>query len=69
MSMYNRISDRTRLLETVQVRMKSAPRVSSTVSISYINHMKVGGTVCKPCKCPVNRVKVVLIVLGRNRPY
>ena len=24
--------------------------------------------VCKPCKCPVNRVKSCLIVLGRNRP-
>ena len=45
MSVYDRISDRTRPWETVwdrtrpyiQPHMKSTPRVSSTVSISYIN--------------------------------
>ena len=26
---------------------------------SSITRTKVGGTVCKPCKCPVNQVKVV----------
>ena len=36
---------------------------------SSITRTKVGGALCKPCKCPVNRVKVGLIVLGRNRPY
>ena len=32
---------------------------------SSITRTKVGGTVCKPCKCPVNRVKVVF---NRTRP-
>ena len=38
---------------------------------SSITRTKVGGTVCKPSKCQVNRVKVTacLIVLGRNSPY
>ena len=133
MSMYNRISDRTRPWETVwdrtrpyiQPHMKSTQWVSSTGFIrspydqygfirspykyelymvichfyafsvesskiceakpskrvnfiskhtlmcdnTSITRTKVGGTVCKPCKCPVNRVKVVFNLLGRNRPY
>ena len=43
---------------------------------SSITRTKVGGTLCKPCKCPVNRVKVVFnrtrplqTVLDRTRPY
>ena len=32
---------------------------------SSITRTKIGGTVCKPCKCPVNRVKVVF---NRTRP-
>ena len=33
---------------------------------SNITRTKVGGSVCKPCKCQVNRVKVVF---NRTRPY
>ena len=55
MSVYDRISDRTRPWETVwdrtrpyiQPHMKSTPRVSSTVSISYINRMESCETVPK----------------------
>ena len=68
---YETVQDRVRPYEAyIQPHMKSTSRVSSTVSISYINRMesnstKVGGTVYKPCKCPVNRVKVMF---NRTRP-
>ena len=59
---YKTVRDRAR--PYIQPQMKSTPRVSSTVSISYKNRMELntnkGGWVrMLTCKCPVNRVKVV----------